>query len=95
MHASPAVLRVIEYGYVLPFMSKPSQYGGKNQASPLQNAGFVSVSIAELVHIGCEKEVVGIPFICSPLSVAENGVGKKRLAINFKHMNMFIYSCIS
>ena len=52
MHAPPSVLPVIEHGYVLPFMSEPTQFRGENQMSALENVKFVSESIKELVSSG-------------------------------------------
>ena len=37
LHVSPSVLRIIEYGYVLPLMSEPTQFKVKNQSSALEN----------------------------------------------------------
>ena len=58
-------------------MSELTCYCGKNQASVLDNAEFVSERIAELVSSGCVQELVEVPYICSPLSVVENDAGKK------------------
>ena len=91
LHAPPAVLKVIESGYVLPLMSEPTQFCGNNQASALGNADFVRECIAELVSSGCVKEVEDMPFVCSPLSVVENSMGKKRLVVNLRHINKFLY----
>ena len=91
LHASPSVLRVIESGYVLPLMSEPTHFRRNNHASALGNTEFVGESIAELVRSGCVKEVEGVPAVCSPLSVVENSGGKKRLVLNLRHLNMFLY----
>ena len=72
-------------------MSVPTQFYGKNQASAIENAEFVSECIAELVGGGCVRETETDPIICSPLSVVENGVGKNRLVMNLRHLNMFLY----
>ena len=91
LQASPMVLRVIESGYVLPLMSEPTQFHGENQPSAVQNAEFVGDSIAELVVGGCVRELMSAPVICSPLSVVESSGGKKRLVVNLRHLNRFLY----
>ena len=91
LHAPPVVLNVIESGYVLPLMSEPTPFSGKNQLSAIQNAEFVDQCIAELLSSSCIEELDVAPYICSPLSVVENGLGKKRLVINLRHLNRFLF----
>ena len=55
------------------------------------NAKFVNDCITELVSGGCMGELETAPVVCSPLSVVENSMGKKRLAVNLRHLNMFLY----
>ena len=52
---------------------------------------FVSESIADLVATGCVRVVPEPPLVCSPLSVVENSAGKKRLVINLRHLNRFLW----
>ena len=59
--------------------------------SALENANFISESIKELVSSGCVTEVESTPVVCNPLSVVENSGGKKRLVVNLRHLNMFLY----
>ena len=89
--ASPAVLDVIESGYVLPLMSKPTPFSGSNHASAVQNANFVDESIEQLLRTGCVREVDAAPIVLSPLSVVENNEGKRRLVLNLRHLNKFLY----
>ena len=58
LHASPAVLHVIESVYVLPLMSEPTPFQGKNQVSALQNAEFVDQCVDKLLTNSCIKELV-------------------------------------
>ena len=44
-----------------------------------------------LVATGCVRVVPEPPLVCSPLSVVENSVGKKRLVINLRHLNRFLW----
>ena len=48
-------------------------------------------SVADLLASGCIREVPEQPYICSPLSVVESSAGKKRLVINLKHLNNFLW----
>ena len=32
-----------------------------------------------------------MPYICSPISVVESGSGKKRLVVNLRHLNKFLW----
>ena len=72
-------------------MSEPTPFHGKNQVSAFENADFVNDCIAELVSCGWVRELETAPGICSPLSVVQNSVGKMRLVINLRHLNMFLY----
>ena len=46
---------------------------------------------AVLVTTRCVRVVPEPPLVCSPLSVVENSVGKKRLVINLRHLNRFLW----
>ena len=81
------VLNTLEQGYVLPFTSVPAPFFHTNQHSAIVNAEFVN---AELVAGGYVKRVEQKPTVCSPLSVVVNGVGKKRLVVNLKHVNRYL-----
>ena len=91
LHATPAILSVIESVYVLLLTSEPAQFNGENQSSAVDNAEFVNDCIAELVSGGCVSELETAPVVCSPLSVVENSKGKKRLVVNLRYLNMFLY----
>ena len=77
LHASPAVLNIIEAGYVLPLMSEPTPFSARSQMSALQNVDFVDQCIEQLLNGECIKELKVAPHICSPLSVVENNAGKR------------------
>ena len=82
--ASPST---IESGYVLPLKSEPTPIVHKNQNSAMHNSNFVQECIAELLVASCTKDT---PYVCSPLSVVENS-GKRRLVINLRHLNRFLW----
>ena len=89
--APDAVVSIIESGYVLPLKSLPPPCVRKNQPSAKLHADFVQASINELVAAGCVKCVEEVPYVCSPLSVVENAVGKKRLVLNLRYLNKHLW----
>ena len=91
LQASPAVLNIIESGYVLPLMSQPTPFMSKNQLSAVQDTEFVDECIDQLLNSACIKELREAPYICSPLAVVESISGKKRLVINLRHLNKFLF----
>ena len=91
LEAPASVLRTIERGYVLPLKSEPTPFSKQNQASANLHAQFVHQSVAELLAGGCIKEISEQPYICSPLSVVVGSGAKKRLVINLRHLNTFLW----
>ena len=91
LKASEFVLGTIESGYVLPIKSVPPPYFRQNQASATLHADFVQQSVTELLATKCIKQVSAVPYICSPLSVVVSGSGKKRLVINLRHLNNYLW----
>jgi hypothetical protein len=53
------------------------------------NSEFVAQAVSELVDCGCVHEVSCIPYMVSPLSVATNKSGKKRLILDLSVLNTF------
>ena len=80
---------MLRQGYVLPFTSVPT-YSCPNQLSAHAEAEFVDGAVAELIAGGNVKKVEQKPIVCSPLSVVVNGVGKKRLVVNLRHVNRYL-----
>eukprot|EP00731_Ephydatia_muelleri_P015005 Em0008g725a len=52
---------------------------------------FVNGAVSELQNGGYIEEAKEPPVVCSPLSVVMNGVGKKRLVVNLRHVNGFLW----
>eukprot|EP00731_Ephydatia_muelleri_P008337 Em0004g675a len=52
---------------------------------------FVNGAVSELQKGGYIEEAEEPPVVCSPLSVVMNGVGKKRLVVNLRHVNGFLW----
>ena len=89
--AGATILSVIEHGYVLPLKSEPTTYRCSNHPTAIRNAEFVLASVSDLLTTGCVVEVQEAPHICSPLSVVENSSGKRRLVVNLRHLNRFLW----
>ena len=91
LKAPSSVLCTIESGYILPLKSEPTPISQCNQQSAIANADFVQQSLSELIRNRCVRQVLEVPYICSPLSVVESSSGKKRLVINLRHLNRFLW----
>ena len=52
---------------------------------------FVNRAVGEVQKGGYVEEAKDTPVVCSPLSVVTNGVGKKRLVVNLRHVNGFLW----
>ena len=59
--------------------------------SALRNDVFVQQCIPELTDACCIDVISEAPIVCSPLSVVENSVVKKRLVIYLRHLNRFLW----
>ena len=89
--ANSFVIDTIKFGYRIPFISTPCQARFSNNQSALNNASFVESAIAELVHTHALVEVPFIPHVVNPLSVSIQSSGKKRLILDLRHVNHFIW----
>ena len=89
--APPWVLDTVMNGYVLPLLMEPTVYTRPNQQSALDEAKFVDTAVSELLGGGYIEKVVDTPRVCSLLSVVCNGVGKKRLVVNLRHVNQCLW----
>jgi len=76
LHASDWVMRVLQFGYYIPFESQPSAYSEKNNKSARDEPVFVEQQIKDWLQLG-----VLVPFpeaVCiNPLSVAFKTEGDK------------------
>ena len=63
---------------------------GCNHKSAREQKDFVTSAVKDLLATGCILKVDKRSFICSPLSVVE-GSNKKRLVINLRHLNSFLW----
>ena len=85
------ILDVIEQGYKLPFRNLPETVHFRNNKSADKHADFVSNAISELLNSGRVIQVQRTPIVISPLSVAVQPCGKKRLILDLRYVN----SCLS
>ena len=93
IHAPQFILDVIDYGYKLPLLQIPPPFTAKNNSSALEQAAFVESAINDLFINGCVTEVFEAPVIINPLSVSVQKSGKKRLILDLRHVNQFLYKC--
>jgi len=86
MGASGWVLRILEEGYRLPFITQPRPAVMKNHRSAETHSSFVQSAIQELVSAGSARPVTSAEAtIVSPLGVVE---GKKlRLILDLRVLN--------
>ena len=85
------ILDVIEFGYKLPFFQIPPPFFAVNNSSALSESAFVDSVINDLIVQGCVTEVFEAPVIINPLSVSVQKSGKKRLILDLRHVNLFLF----
>ena len=90
LHPLEYILNSIRDGYVLLLFSAPTPYIRHNHSSALEKKDSVTEAVLDLLANNCIIKVSEKPFICSPLSVVD-GPSKKRLVINLRHLNSFLW----
>ena len=94
IHAPHFILDVIDYGYKLPLLQIPRLFTGRNNySSALEQPVFVESAINDLVINGCVTEGFEASIIINPLSVSIQKSGKKRLILDLRQVNQFLYKC--
>ena len=91
LQATRPVLDIVQHGYYLPLLKIPDSYSSPNHKSAILNESFVDEAITELLSTQCIRFVSSRPHISSPLLVVESSSGKKRLVINLKYLNLFLW----
>ena len=89
--ANSFVIDTIKCGYRIPFISTPCKAQFPNNKSALDNASFVESAISELVSNHAVVEVPFVPHVVNPLSASTQSSGKKRLILDLRHVNQFIW----
>ena len=77
INAPGFILEVIREGYKIPFVSLP----------PPKHSG----AVLDLLKMNCIEELVEAPDIVNPLSVSTQSSGKKRLILDLRHVNLYVY----
>ena len=85
------ILNVIESGYKLPFTSIPASVNIRNNRSARLHAQFVEDAINELCQSGRVVECQERPGVVNPLSVSVQASGKKRLILDLRYVNKFLF----
>ena len=75
----------------MPLVSLPGAHRACNHQSALGNDEFVCEEVSKLVKCGCIKVVISQPYVRSPLSVVQSSMGKKRLVVNLRYLNQFLW----
>ncbi|XP_067654066.1 uncharacterized protein [Haliotis asinina] len=72
-------------------VKNPPPSFSKNNQSALRNGTFVVQAIQELLRNSCIVELDSPPLVVNPLSVAIQRSGKKRLILDLRFVNQFVY----
>ena len=91
INAPGFILEVIREGYKIPFVSLPPPKHSVNNLSAIKEADFVCEAILDLLKMHCIEELSEVPNIVNPLSVSIQSSGKKRLILDLRHVNLFVY----
>ena len=57
----------------------------------MQESAFVENAINELISLDCTTEVSTPPMVINPLSVSIQKSGKKRLILDLRHVNQYLF----
>ena len=85
------IVDTIEFGYKLPLLQIPPPFVATNNNSALQGSEFVESAISELLTLQCVTEVFAPPPVINPLSVSIQKSGKKRLILDLRHVNQYLF----
>ena len=91
--ASKWVLRVLQEGYSLPFISLLQEAFFRNHPSAVEDV-FVCTEISKLLLSGAVVEVESEDLVvCNPLGVVRNSAQKRRLIMDLRYVNQYLRSC--
>ena len=89
--ASGFILSVVRDSYKIPFVALPPPNVSSNNTSELKDTDFVSEAISDLLRTK-RVEILGHqPDIVNPLSVSVQPSGKKRLILDLRHVNLYVF----
>ena len=89
--ASGFILSVVRDGYKIPFVALPPPKFSSNNASALNDTYFVSEAISDLLRTKCVEILDHQPDRVNPLSVSVQRSGKKRLILDLRHVNLYVF----
>ena len=89
--ANQYILDSILYGYKIPFYSLPPRSVSNNNQSALNESVFVREAISDLLDKGLIQKCDYIPTVINPLSVSIKNNGKKRLILDLREVNKYIW----
>ena len=84
------ILRIIQYGYNIPFIKLPTTKLLNNNCSGFCYRSFVDSEIGKLISSGCISSLNEPPVVVNPLSVAVGQNDKKRFILDGRHTNDLI-----
>ena len=82
---------VVRDGYKIPFVALPPPKLSSNNTSALNDTYFVSEAISDLLRTKCVEILDHQPDIVNPLSVSVQRSGKKRLILDLRHVNLYVF----
>ena len=85
------ILEVIREGYKIPFVYLPPPKYSDNNLSAIKEKDFVSEAVLVLLKMNCIEELDEAPDIVNSLSVSTQSSGKKRLILDLRHVNLYVY----
>ena len=91
LKANKAIVNVLKEGYKLPLYTVPKPAHFNNNKSAITHSDFVSEEIQDLLKTNRITEVNELPHVINPLSVTLQNSGKKRLMLDLRDVNKFIY----
>lgn len=89
--ANQFILDTILYGYKIPFYSLPPRSVSKNNKSALGESVFVREAISDLLDKGLIKKCHYVPTVVNPLSVSIQNNSKKRLILDLREVNKYVW----
>ena len=95
INAYESVLDMIENGYKVPFIETTSSKFFKNNKSALDNSDFVQETILNILDTGRIIESFFPCTVINPLTVSINTTGKKRLILDLRYINQFVWKYIN
>lgn len=81
---------MIENGYKVPCIETPSPKVFKNKKPALDNSDFVQ-TILDLFNTGHIIDTFSPCTVINPLTVSINTTGKKRLILDLRYINQFVW----